>query len=118
LLRGRYQGSQEAHQILKPSAVMEELLDTVLTARSLVIAAMLLVGLAALATTILVFALSRRMRRSEIETFIKIGGPRTSVSAVLWLEVLIVLLMAAALATLLTWFVSSTAADVLRTLLR
>ncbi|MCP5067756.1 MAG: hypothetical protein GY946_14440 [bacterium] len=118
LLRGRYQRSGEVHQILKPRAVMAELLDTVLTARSLVLAGTLLVGLAALATTILVFALSRRMRRREIETFVKIGGTRASVAGVLWLEVLIVLVAGACLAALMTWIVSSLGADVLRALLR
>ena len=118
LLRGRYQATGERHQILRPREVMDELLDTVLTARSLVIVAMLLVGLAALATTVLVFALSRRMRRREIETFVKIGGKRTAVAAVLWLEILIVLLAGACLAALLTWLAASFGTDLIHALVR
>jgi len=118
LLRGRYQGKEERRQILRPSSVLSKLLDTVFTVRSFVIAAMLLVGLSTIATTGLVFVLSRRMRRREIETLIKIGGSRAAVAAVLWLEILIVLLAAAALAALFTWVVSDLGAEILRTLVR
>lgn len=118
LLRGRYQGAEEAHQILRPGTVLDDLLDTVLTVRSFVLAAMVLVGLSTILTTWLVFMLSRRMRRREIETLVKIGGSRAAVAAVLWLEVLIVLLTATALASLLTWVVSGLGAELLRTLVR
>jgi putative ABC transport system permease protein len=118
LLRGRYQGADERHQILRPATVLGELMDTVFTVRSFVLAAMVLVGLSTLLTTGLVFLLSRRMRRREIETLVKIGGARASVAAVLWLEVAIVLLGAVALAALLTWIVGALGAETLRTLVR
>ena len=93
-------------------------LDTVLTVRSFVLAAMLLIGLSTFATTGLVFVLSRRMRRREIETLVKIGGSRLAVAAVLWLEILIVLLAAAMVAALLTWLAAGLGAELLRTLVR
>jgi putative ABC transport system permease protein len=118
LLRGRYQSAEERQQILRPTSVLSELLETVLTVRSFVLAAMLLIGLSTLATTGLVFVLSRRMRRREIETLVKIGGSRAAVAAVLWLEIVIVLLAAAALAALLTWVAGGIGAEFLRTLVR
>ena len=53
---------------------MDELLATVLTVRQYVLAAVLLVGLATLATIILVFVLSARLRRNEILTMTRIGA--------------------------------------------
>ena len=118
LLRGRYQGQDERQQILEPEGVLHELLETVFTVRSFVLAAMVLVGLSTILTAGLVFLLSRRMRRREIETLVKIGGARRSVAAVLWLEVVIVLVAAALLAMVLTWLTSSLGTEVLRNLVR
>ena len=105
LLMGRYQGAEQISQVVLPIAVMEELLDTVLTVQSYVVAAMLIVAAATLATAALVFLLSLRLRRREIETMVKIGGSRGSVAAVLASEIVAVLLLGVALAgglTLLT----------------
>jgi len=104
-LMGRYQGAEQISQVVLPIAVMEELLDTVLTVQSYVVAAMLIVAAATLATAALVFLLSLRLRRREIETMVKIGGSRGSVAAVLVSEIVAVLLLGVALAgglTLLT----------------
>lgn len=118
LLRGRYEGEDERQQILRPTTVLTDLLDTVLTVRSFLLASMVLLSLSTLATTGLVFLLSRRMRRREIETLVKIGGARASVAAVLWLEVLIVLLAAVAVAALLTWAAGGLGSWALRALVR
>jgi len=88
---GRYQGEEESAQIVRPIAVMNELLDTILTIQSYVIAAILIIATATLATASLVFLLSLRLRRREIETMVKIGGSRGSVAAVLASEVVVVL---------------------------
>ena len=92
LLMGRFAAPDETAQILAPSAVMTELLDTIFTVQSYVVAAIGTVALATLATTALVFSLSVRLRRREIETLVKIGGSRASVAVVLASEVLFVLL--------------------------
>ena len=105
LLMGRYQGEEESAQIVRPIAVMNELLDTILTIQSYAIAAILIIATATLATASLVFLLSLRLRRREIETMVKIGGSRGSVAAVLASEVVVVLALGVALAgglTLLT----------------
>ncbi len=115
ILRGRYEVPGETHQILRPAAVMDELLGTVVAIKSYVVTAFLLVGLATLAVAALVFLLSLRLRRQEIETMVKIGGSKASVAAVLLSEIVIVLLASAVLAALLTWLTSTFGTQAVRT---
>jgi putative ABC transport system permease protein len=68
----------------------------------------IVVGIATLATMVLVFVLSLQLRRREIETMVKIGGARLRIWSVLTLEiagVLVAALLLAALLSILTgWF--------------
>jgi putative ABC transport system permease protein len=91
LLQGRYLSPDEAVQVVAPTSVMEELLDTILTVQSYVVTAVVIVGISTLATAVLVFMLSLRLRKREIETMMKIGGARASVLGVLAAEILVVL---------------------------
>lgn len=107
LLLGRYQAPDERVQIVRPSDVMEELLETVITVERYAVAAVGAVGMATLATAVLVFMLSIRLRRREIETLHKIGASRPRVAAVMFSEVVVITLLGVALAGLLTVGVSS-----------
>jgi len=98
LLMGRFERSDAPAQIVRPAAVMAELLDTVFTVRAYVVAAIGFAGAATLATAALVFLLSLRLREREIETLVKIGGSRARVAAILMSEIAVVLALAAALA--------------------
>jgi putative ABC transport system permease protein len=102
LLMGRFAAPDEIAQIVAPSAVMTELLGTIFTVQSYVVAAIGTVAVATLATTALVFSLSVRLRRREVETLVKIGGSRASVAVVLASEVLFVLMVSLAVAAGLT----------------
>jgi putative ABC transport system permease protein len=102
LLQGRYLGQDEAVQIVQPLGVMEELLATILTVQQYVIAAIVIVALSTLATVALVFLLSIRLRRREIETMTKLGAPRRVVLSVLVSEIAAVLLAGLVLASGLT----------------
>jgi putative ABC transport system permease protein len=102
-------------QIVRPIAVMNDLLDTILTIQSYVVAAILIVAAATLATAALVFLLSLRLRRREIETMVKIGGSRLCVAAVLISEVVVVLVLGAALAGGLTFVTSRFGSAAIRT---
>jgi putative ABC transport system permease protein len=102
LLQGRYQSNDRGLQVLRPITVMDELLSTILTVQSFVIAAVVLVGVATLASAALVFVLSLRLRRREIETMHKIGGSRLRVAAVLSSEAVVVFAVGIALAMGLT----------------
>lgn len=106
MLQGRYQAIDEPVQITRPHEVMDELMATVLTVERFVVAGAVVVGLATLATAVLVFLLSLRLRRREIETLYKIGGSRGAVALVTGAEVIVVLVAASVLAASLTLLTS------------
>lgn len=117
ILRGRYESPDDRAQIVQPVTVMDELLETILTVQTFVIAAVVVVGLSTLATAVLVFLLSLRLRRREIETMRKIGGSRGSIAWVMTSEVAVVLVMGAVLATGLTLATSRFGSSVIRALI-
>jgi putative ABC transport system permease protein len=117
ILMGRYEGADERHQILRPVLVMDELLATILTVQSFVVAAVIIVGMATLATTVLVVLLSLRLRRREIETMIKIGGSRGRVTSVLATEVVGVAVAGVGLAFVLTWMTSAFGSELIRSVI-
>ncbi len=116
LLMGRYQAA-EAHQLLRPVGVMDELLATILTVQTFVLAAVVVVGSATVATAVLVFMLSLRIRRREIETMIKIGAARGAITGVLASEMILVIAAAVALSLVLTWITGLYASDLMRVLI-
>jgi putative ABC transport system permease protein len=118
LLQGRFEASDQAAQIVRPITVMDELLETVLTVQRFVVAGAVIVGSATLASAALVFMLSLRLRRREIETLFKIGGSRLSVSAVMASEIVVVLATGVILAGGLTLVTSQFGSVVIRTLIR
>lgn len=106
ILRGRYTDEGATSQIVRPVTVIDELLDTILTIQQFIVAAVIIVGLATVATAALVFMLSLRLRRREIDTMLKIGGSRPRVASMLLAEVAIVIVLSGVIAsviTLLTW---------------
>jgi putative ABC transport system permease protein len=114
---GRYGGTDQTVQIFRPDQVMADLLGTILSIQQYVVAAMLGVSVATLAMATLVFWLSLRLRRREIETLFKIGGARSSVSALLASEVALVLLLGLTLAGGLTLIVQRFGAAAIRAVL-
>ena len=118
LLQGRYQGTDERVQVARPVTVMNELLETILTVQRFVIAGAVIVGLATLASAALVFMLSLRLRRREIETLFKIGGSRVSVAAVMASEIVVVIATGVVLASVLTFVTSQFGGVVIRALIR
>jgi putative ABC transport system permease protein len=117
ILLGRYQGDEERAQIVRPAVVIRELLDTVFTVRSFVVAGILLVSAATLATAVLVLLLSLRLRRREIETLVKIGGSRGRVAFLVASEAVIVIVAGATLAAGLTLLTQRFGATAIRSLL-
>jgi putative ABC transport system permease protein len=105
LLRGRYQ-KEAGVQMLVPLTVIQELLDTVFVVRDYVVLAGVGVAGAAFMIMALVFALSIRLRKREIETIRKIGGARQRLTAILCTEIIIVVGAGIGLAALLTSIVS------------
>jgi len=114
LLMGRYLGAEERHQILQPRMVVDQLLATILTIQSFVLAALVSVAVATLATAALVFMLSLRLRKREIETLKKIGVARARVVALLASEIGVVLVISLVSASALTLLTSRFGAQAIR----
>jgi putative ABC transport system permease protein len=106
LLRGRYEAEDTAVQMLVPADVVGEVLETMFSVRNYVILGSVGVGAATLMTAVLVFVLSIRLRRREIETIRKIGGSSQRLIGVLASEILLVVFGGVVIAGILTLCVS------------
>lgn len=114
ILRGRWEDPDVTTQMVVPARVIRELLDTVLTIQSFILAGSVLMAIATLATATLVFWLSLRLRSREILTFHKIGGSRRAIAGVLASEAILVLALSALLSTALVALVGRFAADIVK----
>ena len=101
LLMGRYQGEENKLQIFRPTSVMDELFATVFRVEGFVVAAFAGVGTATLATAVLVFLLSLRLRRREFLTLRRIGSEPIRLTALWSSEIVSILVVASLLAVLL-----------------
>jgi len=101
LIQGRYQSHPQL-QVLQPRAVMDELLATVFAVQRYVLVAMAMVGTATAAVVLLVFLLSLRARRAEMETMSRLGGSSAAIGSLMLAEMVIVLLSSVLLAALLS----------------
>jgi putative ABC transport system permease protein len=114
ILRGRWEDPDVATQMVVPNRVIRELLDTVLTVQSFILAGSVLMAIATLSTAALVFWLSLRLRSREILTFHKIGGSRRAIAGVLASEAILVLALSVLFSTALVALVARFAADIVK----
>jgi putative ABC transport system permease protein len=101
LLQGRYANNENNLQIVRSKLVMAELLDTVFTVKNYVVISMVVIGSATMVVAALVFMLSIRLRKNEIDSFIRIGASRTQTVVLLGAEVFFVVVISSILAILL-----------------
>jgi len=116
ILQGRYLEGERSVQLVSPAQVVDELVETMFSVRDAVLFVALGLGAATVATSGLVFALSLRIRKREIEAIRKIGGSRDRLLAVLSTEVLGILVAAALIAATLTVLASRVGGRVLHLL--
>ncbi|MEJ2580078.1 MAG: hypothetical protein P8127_00315 [Acidobacteriota bacterium] len=102
LLRGRFGEPGTGVQMVVPREVVDDLVETMFSVRDAIFAVSLGLGVATIATAVLVFALSVRLRRREIDTMRKIGASGGRLRAVLTAEVLIVVGASVMIAAALT----------------
>jgi putative ABC transport system permease protein len=102
MLRGRYEEPGHPVQMVVPRVVVDDLVETMFSVRDAVFAVSIGLGLATIATAILVFALSIRLRRRELDTMRKIGASRGRMRAILATEVVLVVVVSVTIATVLT----------------
>jgi putative ABC transport system permease protein len=97
LLMGRYESASATRQIVKPTAVIEELLANIFEVERIMEAGFLVVGLATALSIVLVFVLSLRLRQGEIATMFKLGCSRMMIGRLMAAEIFIILLLASGL---------------------
>ena len=90
ILRGRYENEVSNAQIVVPELVVNELLETVVSIREILTLAAISIGIATLIITFLVFSLSIRLRRREIQTLEYIGAAKGRITGILSLEIVLV----------------------------
>lgn len=102
VLRGRYENANGKVQMIVPEKVMEELLDTVVSVRNLVLLAAIAIGLATLIIAALVFTLSIRLRQGELHTMRRIGASRNAIAQIIGFEIVIILMLSVGIAIIMS----------------
>lgn len=117
LLKGRYLDDQQKARIIEPPAITRGLLDNIFRISTLFNGVILLVSLATLMALGLVFSLSLRLRRRELDTIFLLGCSRFTVMKLVTAELLLLMLASAALGMLLLYGVDHYAGNWVRTFL-
>lgn len=103
LLRGRYLRHEQEAQLVEPMAITGNLLDNIFRVRALFDVVLLLVGLATLLALALVFSLSLRLRRGEMDIMFLLGSSRLAMFRLVLAESLLLLTASAGVGTGLIW---------------
>jgi putative ABC transport system permease protein len=102
LLVGRYQADDQAAQILQPADIVNELLQMVFRAKQFFdLGAFVLIAVTAMFLTLVVL-LSRRLRRREMQTLVKLGCSRYMIVGMQTSELSLVMLVSAMSAAVLS----------------
>ena len=116
ILRGRFLEDQH-YQITRPDDVIDGLMKNIFRIKNVIDAVIVIVGFATLLTMILVFVLSLRLRRDEVDTIFRIGCSRMTVARLLSEEILIILVVSAGLCASLSWLVQANSNELVRSLM-
>jgi putative ABC transport system permease protein len=87
ILMGRYLSDDERYQILKPTEVIDSLLQNIFRIRNVLDAVIAIVGITTLLAMVLVFTLSLRLRQREIQTIFKLGCSKGTIARLLMAEI-------------------------------
>jgi len=117
LLRGRYQDQEQGVQMIVPSSVLNDLLDTVFTVQNYIILGLALLSLATVAVITLVFLLSQQLRKGEFHTLSRIGASRAYIATLIASEIGFVFIGSLILAAGLTLVVRQYALQILQSFL-
>ena len=92
LLRGRFI-ENEQYQIVRPTEVIEGLLENIFRIKNVIDMVIAIVGSATVLAIVLVFALSVRLRQGELMTIFKLGCSRMTAVRLIVAEIVIILIM-------------------------
>ena len=116
ILQGRYLAKNETQQILRPTEVIDGLLQNIFRIKNVLDAVVSVVALATIMAIVLVFALSLRLRQREIHTIFKIGCSRLTIAKLLAAEILIIITSSAVLCGIMLMVVHQFTNDLVRML--
>ena len=112
-----FQGEDASAQIVAPIDAVTDLADTLFATQRLALVAFRILGAAALGLTLLVFALSFRLRERELRTYSKIGAGKLTIFFLKASEVAIIVTASLLVASLAVALSRAVAADLLVRLL-
>jgi putative ABC transport system permease protein len=101
ILRGRYESGQMPDQIVVPTKVIDNLLQSIFRIKEVFNTVFLAVSLATLLILGLIIVLTLRLRKDEIYTMFTIGSSRGKIFEILGFELLIVVVLSAVFAFIL-----------------
>ncbi|MGB5279602.1 MAG: ABC transporter permease [Gammaproteobacteria bacterium] len=116
LLRGRYLENR-LYDIVRPTEVVEGLLENIFRIKSVIDSVIAIVGLATALAIILVFALSVRLRQRELNTIFKLGCSRMTAVKLIFAEIVIILLASSIISAGLLYIVDANAGTLVRMLI-
>ncbi len=116
LIRGRYLDNQK-YQIVRPTEVIEGLLENIFRIKSVIDGVIAIVGLATILAIILVFALSVRLRQRELMTIFKLGCSRLTAVRLIVAEIVIILLASSLIGMLMLYAVQVNSESLVRMLI-
>lgn len=97
ILMGRYMSEKPMQMLIEPHKIIRSLIDTVFDIKNLALVILMGILAATFAIAILVFILSVRLRRNELQTMLKIGASPFRVKMLLFGEIFSVLIIASLL---------------------
>ena len=117
LLLGRFVGHDEPFQLVRPRAVVGDLLDTIFRIKEILDGAVAVVSVSAVLALALVFSLSFRLREQELRTNFELGASRGTTARLLAAELILLGATSALIVGLALLLLDRYAPDVVRALL-
>ena len=114
LLRGRYVSQENLVQIVQPAEVIDGLLQKIFQIKNVIDAIIVLVGMATILAITLVFALSLRLRKREIDTVFKLGCRRMTIARLMAAEIAIIIVSSGVMCVVLMTIVGYFKHDLVR----
>ncbi|NOR55060.1 MAG: hypothetical protein GQ531_02510 [Sulfurovum sp.] len=97
ILMGRYMSDKPLQMLIEPHKVITSLIDTIFDIKNFALLVLLAILTATFAIAVLVFMLSIRLRRNELQTILKIGASPLRVKMLLLGEIFSVIVFASIL---------------------
>lgn len=103
ILRGRFESKELKEQIIVPSVVVENLLQSIFRIKKIFDMVFALVGLATLIIVLLIVTLTLRLRKDELFTMFTIGSSKFKTIEIIGFELLIILSLSLSIALVFYW---------------